>query len=177
MARPAQPLSLHTHAPTLSPLESSTDVICMCLALGLLKFAHKCAPPHTLKLCMCVYRGCICTVSHILRSAHVPTSGTRGWNPCLGTALGRSTRWHAARAPLILVRDPHTRNSRLAADYAKSSHVKNHGPQMRKQVSPVGCVVAFAPKFCLKSILIPYFDREGGLARRVVTKFRPQIGP
>ena len=35
----------------------------------------------------------------------------------------------------------------------------------------------FAPKSSLKSILIPYFDWEGGLAQPVVTSVWPQIGP
>ena len=44
---------------------------------------------------MCVYRGCICTVTRTLRSVHVPTSGDPGWSPCLGIPWGRPARWQA----------------------------------------------------------------------------------
>ena len=53
--------------------------------------------------CMCVYRGCICTVTRTLRIAHVPTSGDPGWSPCLNIPWDRPARWQAIGTPPVPV--------------------------------------------------------------------------
>ena len=75
-------------------------------ALGLLRFAQgflSLLQPTVLKLHVCVYRGCICTVTRTLRIAHVPTSSDPGWSPCLNIPWDQPARWQAIGIPPVPV--------------------------------------------------------------------------